>query len=611
MQKELNIGLREFDPFSLLLVYSGFLVFDPVLIHWVGVLKIGGREIYREHKNVLRLADLLCEFIMEKERLQGAVLGRNIREDLIPLVENSVTDNLVVDLKWTRPRYPTVLKNRDDTRYGLIMDDAFSRHLDELEREEIANYQLSNNVEEADRQVEGLIQLAGASYESDVDDIVDGLIMMMATDNMGEVDHGAKCSDDYYDLMVANTASGAVNVDASFGASGGNKYKMQIAAAMAAEEGTPMLNYEVYPKSEVIKKNKKVRHIVCEPYPIYLKNFAFTGELVKKHGLVVDGDANGLSRMDGKFNSILMSMWLDHKVFSDCSYEDFVDLLEKEGLCEDDKKSWEATINRNSGWAFVYLMAANVNVHPSNREDWAQVLAHYAWPPIKYNGHKTYIAEWRVPSGNFMTLLGNTKRHMYGYQLLSARIQEHGYGLGDCECKLCNRRPRIDISIHDLSKIVGGVYMGDDRLRRRVDMPVGEWIDTLLGTKTVGGVKSLYEAEFLKVRFCKGGSTRRDRTRCFAKLRYGLAKEKYENFLCAMQSLSLELGDDIKGNQLLVDIYESVYQGEEVFNDDLQTREGLEVGEALRPFTYNEVQWMQYGFDKVILDVAHNWASSL
>ena len=125
--------------------------------------------------------------------------------------------------------------------------------------------------------------------------------------------------------------------------------------------------------------------------------------------------------------------------------------------------------------------------------DMGQVLSHYAWPCIKYMKHQCYFASWAVASGDFKTLDGNTKRHMIGYQKLSYELQKHRELKVSCGCWLCEEI-KEDVNIDDemLSRIVGGVYLGDDRLRMSSKLPVARWIDKVLGTQTVAEHKNAF-----------------------------------------------------------------------------------------------------------------------
>lgn len=290
--------------------------------------------------------------------------------------------------------------------------------------------------------------------------------------------------------------------------------------------------------------------------------------------------------------------------------------LRKEGLDEDDKKSWESNINMFSGVVYLFLWAASIGVTEKNVADMGQVLSHYAWPCIKYMKHWCYFAPWAVASGDFKTLDGNTKRHMIGYQRLSYELQNHRELKKNCGCFLCEEIDQ-DVYIDDetLSRIVGGVYLGDDRLRRHVDLPVARWIDKVLGTITVAETRNAFfedgnAAEFCKVSVGREFDTFREITRVFAKLKWGVAMEDAEDVLCAVQSASLELGPNGRAQKLLQRFFSQISEeGSAVYNDELQTRAGLTVGEPLHPYSAGEVRILQAGGDKVLLDTARDWGA--
>lgn len=254
-----------------------------------------------------------------------------------------------------------------------------------------------------------------------------------------------------------------------------------------------------------------------------------------------------------------------------------------------------------------------MGVTSDNLPDAAQVLAHYAWPCIKYNKHWCYFCPWSVASGDFKTLEGNTRRHMVGYQKLSYDIQVHGI-LENCKgCYLCGGDSDFYIGDEELSRIVGGVFLGDDRLRRHSEYPVARWIDHVLGTKTKAEHKNAFfeqgnAAEFCKVSFGKNLETYREPMRVFAKLYNGVATEYDDVFCCALQSASLELGPSKRAQKVLQAIYDRVAEGIE-YNDDLQKQEGLIEGEPLRPFSVSEVKVLQAGGDGCLLETAAEWWS--
>nr|QFR59045.1 MAG: putative RNA dependent RNA polymerase [Hongshan virus] len=543
--------------------------------------------------------------------VQGDIKGGLKSDALADLIDSKVPDEDKVEIYWTRPRWPTFLKKVQDNHLGKLMSSEFA------EIKEIDDYTLSNNVEDGALLTEALTQLIRPDEEVDPDEITEGVIMMMALLLPEHREVGPLGEADYYDVAVADTSSGAVNLDPGYGKVGGGKYQMQSAAAKAAAAGCPLLNYEAHPKGrEVIKKGKKVRQIVCEPYPIYLKNVAMFGPAIKRHGDVVDGECHGMARMSGGYLAPLIKFYLDEKAFNNqLTFDEFLNQLEVDGLQEDDKQAFEKSINKWSALVYMILMCARVTVSKKNVDDMAQVLAHWAWVPIKYKGHKCYYAYYVVASGNFWTLKGNTERHIAGYQKLSLDIQRHGCALGgSCSCYLCDGIDGVRvITEKELSYIVGGVIVGDDLLRRHVDLPVAKWIDHILGTKTLGGRKNAFfeqgdAAEFLRVSYGKDLRTFRDCKRVFAKLRWGMAKCNDEDFLCALQSASLELGPNREGNERLQRLWRGV-GGDARYNSELQQRNGLPVGEELRPYTVEEVQILQAGVDEWMLRMQRNWSA--
>jgi len=581
-------------------------------------VKFGSRKIIRFSSDPLSLADILCSFIEMKETVQGEYKGNPNRQDYAAVIDQAVPLELKIEIPWTRERFPVALKPHTVNPRVRVLDDILKEELTMEECDKIDGFTLSNNVADETLATEALTQLIRERESADADDITVALIMMMALQPPSRQDNKEKGEEDYYDLLVADTSSGAINLDPAFGEVGGHKLEMQSAAARAAASGTPLLNYEAYPKGrEVIKKGKKIRQIVAQPYPVYLKSLAFGGDETKKHGNVVLGEATGLARKDGNFLRILFSMYLDYKAFHPGeTLDNFMQHLESEGLDEDDKKSWEANINMFSGVVYLFLWAASVGVVDKNVADMGQVLSHYAWPCIKYMRHWCYFAPWAVASGDFKTLDGNTKRHMIGYQKLSYELQKHRHLRKSCGCWLCEE-VESDVYVDDemLSRVVGGVYLGDDRLRMSVKLPVARWIDKVLGTRTIAEHKNAFfemgnAAEFCKVSFGREFDTFREITRVMAKLKWGVAMEDDEFVLCALQSASLEIGPNGRAQKVLQRFYSSIAEeGTAVYNEEMQSRCGLPLGEPLHPYTEGEVRVLQAGGDGVMLQTAREWGA--
>lgn len=612
------MGLHPVDVFRLLRVYAGFVRYCPGGNYWWGKIKFGNREIIRFSSNPLNLADILCSYIEMKETVQGEYKGNPNRDDFAAVIDQAVPLELKIEIPWTRERFPVSLKPHEISKNVKIFDDILKEELDDQEYGKVDDFVLSNNVQDIDLATEALTQLVRDRESADVDEITTTLIMMMALLPPSRQENKEKGEEDYYDLLVADTSSGAINLDPAFGIVGGQKLEMQSAAARAAASGTPLLNYEAYPKGrEVIKKKKKVRQIVAQPYPVYLKSLAFGGDETKKHGNVVLGEANGLARKNGGFLRILFSMYLDEKAFHpDITLEQFMRQLESEGLDEDDKKSWEANINMFSGVVYLFLWAASIGVVEKNVPDMGQVLSHYAWPCIKYMRHWCYFAPWAVASGDFKTLDGNTKRHIIGYQRLSYELQKHRHLRKDCGCWLCEEvLEDVDIDDEMLSRVVGGVFLGDDRLRRHSDLPIAQWIDKILGTKTIAERKNAFyeqgnSAEFCKVSLGREYDTFRGIERVLAKLKWGVAMEDDDIVLCAIQSASLEIGPNERAQKILQRFYSQVSEvGTAVYNEELQKQFGLPEGEPLHPYTAGEVRVLQAGGDDVMLLTAREWGS--
>lgn len=610
-RKQVKFGLIRQDPFELIKLYKGVFKYRVVEREWYCCLHVGGEVFYRVHRCPLKLVMIMSEFVTERESYQGDVKSSEPAVDLAEYIDKFVPEDLKIDISWTRSRYPVRLRGRkrvplDDSIEEVLMD------YPEIE-DSCKHYVLSNNVVDEKLLTDSLTQLIRGHEDVSVDDIVDGLLLMFAVYPPEFVENGHKQAEDYYDIPVVDTGAGALNLDPEFGLVGGSKYDLQSAASLAASLGTPLLNYEAYPKGrEVLKVGKKVRQIVCEPYPVYLKAAAFSGKVVKHHGLIALGESLGVNRNDGNFLQILFKWYMDMRVLKDLTVEEFMLLLRQEGLDEDDARNWEATINRMSGWVYCLFNVARVGVAESNVDDYAQVLSHYAWPPIKYKGDSCYFATWSVGSGAFWTLDGNSKRHKVGYLLLGQRIREHGPLRVECDCFLCAevKRDRI-ITEEELIKIVGGQVLGDDHIRMHVDLPVHKWKDHLLGTDTVYERKNaFYEdgnaAEYLRTSFGKRFDTYRSPGRVFGKLLKGCAREEGTNFRSACQSACLEIGPQARYLKLIEELYNLVPE-DVMWDEAAQARFGNDPDEPLGCYNEEEVRLLQAGSDEPLLRVARDW----
>jgi len=477
-------------------------------------------------------------------------------------------------------------------------------------------YMSSWDVVDPELRLKSLYQLGeeyiepGQVTDEEVDFIYLGFLMLCATEE-DRWEMKPKLTEWHLNTApVENSAAGAIPLLPNGGPLTGSKRQFHTAASKAAVSSVQAINYVASAKAEVIKRGKKVRQIVVEPFPVYLENWWLFEHLVKKKGRVVDGDARGLSRAEGGHNGVLFAMYYDEKRFNeDLDFAGFVDGLM---VCEDDKKNWEATTNRVSGMAAMLFLCTQVGFVEEDIEHAARAIAHFMGPIIKLTGHTCYYCPYKVASGSYMTLYLNNLRHKVGYQVLSAVLQTHVR----CGCYLCGLG--ISSDDHALSRIVGGVYMGDDRLRvSQNDQEVCAAVDYILGSVTIHETLPLKDAEFLRTRFKWDGcrlTTVRERERVFNKLYYGTARWNKENFCAALMSASLELGDDREGNEMLQGLYDALdWNGMEeestVCSDSLYL--GVMPGDYGRPFGYETVVARQFGGAKKKIAIEREWDSSV
>lgn len=509
----------------------------------------------------------------------------------------------------TRARFPSVLNRQS-------LHDPYSEQVEKWIADngvDVDGYLSSREVLDDGLRTEALTMLTdsfdGPLREGELDDIVDAFIYLVASFPDYAETIPPITAERLMSIPISKAGSGAVNVDPSAGRVGGNKEEMISSAALAAMT-LDVLNYEAYPKAEVLKKGKKVRQTTIEPMPIYLKSCYYTQHFVRRHGLVVNGDCNGMSRE--RFVCILYSWFLDEKAFNPTmSWPEFLEWFASADLCEDDKKSWEKTTNRLGGWVAALYLCSQVRISPTDIDHLAHVIAHDLCPIIKYNGDQCYAAPYKTASGKFKTLHDNTIKHLAGSMCVQIHLRRHHMGQGGCTLGCGD----VTVTELDIARIVGGGKLGDDSIRISAhDGLVAKLIDHFLGSETVCETLPSQKAEFLRTKFKlgpDGPTTWREHERVFAKLVHGDARHNAYDFRQAICSASLELGDS-PSSDLVQKLYDSIDWsgvGDEADSTMTARGEGLLPGDALVPFKREVVVMKQNLFGDVEDIIQSNYMS--
>jgi len=503
-------------------------------------------------------------------------------------------------------------------------------------QEGIDQYMHSSQVEDMGLKTEAVTSYF--KYDRGDDDsmtdyqIVENLIMMMAVLDLPDMDDVPKLTpESLMKVPATKSSSGLVPVDPEDGARKGNKEEMKTGSVLSFDH-TGLLPCMCAFKPEVIKKGKKVRSICLESEVTYLKSKKLFGKIVAVHTPVPVGATAGLSRVDGGYIKVLMNMFADHKRYHpESKWEDFLNTLEKEGLSEDDKKSWEFTLKPWSAIVSILLLLSITPDTTANLEHYVQIFSHLLAPVIKYAGDDCFMALGKTASGWYWTLLINIWRHIMGKQAVSAHVQDHGMRSKDpnCGCSVCKLDiPEVAITEEQLACMVGGSVLGDDQLRRNVFPELNAAIlDEKLGTITkppntekAFGRPGEESVEFLRVRFRRTGNlitTYRDRIRVFAKIFHGDCLEHPSRLHGALLSAAMELGHDEEGNQMLQELYDMCKEEfknpghEDLLRDELEKLavrgEGIHVGDCNRPMSVEQVLASQFGMQKAYNITFKQW----
>lgn len=576
----------------------------------------------RTHWCACRLIIIVSEEILLKsEMIQGQ--HSSIRGD--PQMGKYIRDQVdcpLVEMPETKHRYPSKLPPRRPRAQQAVIDEWKAGLSKELQ-DEIDLYHHASEVESEELRAKALIDMSSAALPGHMDlteamEIVKLFMYSTLVSDKVESSPLPITSERLMSIPMTSSSSGALPLSPADGVTHGSKQLMASAAAVCANT-VQAVPYEANDKDEVIKKGKKVRNILCESSVIYLKFKHLFGKGIGTHGLVANGDTMGISKARGNITKIFYSYFFDYQVFHpEATFEEFMKVLEHEGLEENDKEGWESTTERRSGFCYVTRLLASTNIVPENIEHAAQVLSNYLCPLIKFDGNTCLTAPYLVGSGSLGTFDGNTSRHRSCMHRVVIFIYEHGMTLGrdDCNCNGCRLGFRDDVSLEDLSKVAGGSFHGDDYLGRvAFGDKVAQLMDAIMGTKTTGGAVPLDQAEFLRTRFklyWENGTVFimpfRTAGRVFAKIVHGTATD----IASSCTSASLELGDNEKGNEEIQRLFSMAYPNGTNHvvrrdSDALPRGDGLIAGDPLKPFLIDEVRLKQGYFAKPFMDAMAAW----
>jgi len=196
-----------------------------------------------------------------------------------------------------------------------------------------------------------------------------------------------------------------------------------------------------------------------------------------------------------------------------------------------------------------------------------RALADYINPAIQIDGNNVYFAPWRIPSGSYLTALGNTRRHRFMSDWVVTYIEKHGgYGREDCNCFVCERfgvGPRV--TEFEIELLRAFFILGDDYIAIcKHPLFFNRILDFVFKTCTKTEEKLFFctpenpnGAEFLKKKFCliKGVHYQvrifREPIRVLAKLYHGSASANPAKFYAALLSAIWDSGYNPKLQDIL------------------------------------------------------------
>jgi hypothetical protein len=422
------------------------------------------------------------------------------------------------------------------------------------------------------------------------------LMMMRSTAEFKE--QGAFGIDSAVNMEIGNRSAGSQPTDHRFGVAFGSKEDMRVVLLNTLsnpDSRIALLAATASGKPETLPEEKKERYIFAQA----LRDFAvmkhYFQHIVEKRTDHVHGMVTGLSHLDGKAATIVDGMYLDELKFNPTlRYEEFIS--KETQFCEDDKNSFEYTIFFEEHIAVQCYLLSKSKVAVSDIDIVAAAFAQCADPFIQVAGRKCVRATGMMSSGTYYTSCGGTIIHMACTDLTAWKTADK-------------------YSLQELSRLTGGRFLGDDRIRLSItearDMAFLADLDRINLMKSTARVATFADAdditpkgfEFLRKQYVNIGGylyVTRDFIRVLGKIIKGMHRYKDAAAAAmAVMSAITDIGVNHKAIEYLADLYEQltalIPDTEEI---DLGTlvKRGAGIGfTGMKVPTVQERELMQFG----------------
>uniref|UniRef100_A0AB38ZK18 RNA-dependent RNA polymerase n=1 Tax=Crocidura shantungensis ribovirus 3 TaxID=3139538 RepID=A0AB38ZK18_9VIRU len=608
---------KGYDRFNCAIIINSCLVeksFDKFTKKFVLKYNLFGRLKTASHRNPYHLLKITSFQISSVTYLvQGSIMAERGDMELGLFLKQSIPKQIT--LKDTIKKDPCRLKPIAAPNLPLEI-------LTDEERAQVDQWGHSSQIVDAELRSRAITMFVKEKEQLDDEDYDEELwlqfvsMVVLSDDEIRDVPPVTK--DDLLSVPINKNSSGLLALDPCDGIVHGTKEGMiDVAADLAMDARPVLIPHTLSPKWEALKKGKKLRYIVLQEFRLFLLSFYFFGDMVKKHGRVVNSDAVGLSLMNGDMLKPWLNMIMGIMNHDECEFEEALNKLEEIGCNESDKSQWEYELLNHCMEAYTLYLASTRTPAPPDLKRFCNVLAHQLCPYIQFADNQAFPALGKVTSGSFFTTKGNTKIHGAGVQSAVLTIQKHNGIMGDenCGCFVCRGLPsRVVFTERDIYLVCLCVITGDDYLGPNIHSEIfNKIIDLKLGsiTKTevlpAFGEPGVECAKFLQHSVRKEGNrltSFRETGRILGKLYNGDARLDPASLIEALHSAALEAGDNPRVNDLMHQLYDWVIDSKdfEEFSDAL-----IEAGESYMPVpppSLNTVVNLQNELNRAAFDLA-------
>jgi len=499
--------------------------------------------------------------------------------------DRHVGDFLLEKYTETIQLYDTAPTNPGRLKGDAGPKEEYRKMLTQEELEMLELYELSNDVNDLERETKAISMFIDeAKDDIDLDALWDLTVSQIWKDADGKPRNAEKISHEkLYQLPTNKNAAGNLPLDPGFGSVKGSKELMVDAAVDLAMTYDRLSPCSTSPKSEVIKKGKKIRQIVLEPQHLYLLGMHFFGKDIKVHGQVVDGDARGLSSLSGGSLKPIMNQVIHIQHYEQKTYEEALDRLQEIGINESDKSEWEYRLNFTSAVSFALYLIWKVRPHKDDNKKFANLLAHQVCPYIQFAGNHCRPVPGRQISGTVFTLFKNCKLHDAGVSVALGKIQDAIEGRDDEVKTQLESHNEWGLTINDLRIASAYVVLGDDYHGPAIAMnTLNEQVDKVLGSLTKSEHVQTFAdgetegAKFLQKQVRRVGNKLfpfRSTGRLLGKVFNGTAQQNPAHMCAALISMAYDAGCNERVNEIARQTYALVKESEGV--DELEVNEHL------------------------------------